>query len=226
MIYALADLHLDYTEKKTMEVFGEGWYDYQNRIFKNWNEIVGEDDTVLIPGDISWAMDIDSAFIDLKIIDDLKGRKILMRGNHDYWWTSLSKLKKLNLKSISFLQNNSFIVEDFQVCGTRGWISRDNPKFDCHDEKIFNRELLRLKNSFDSASIERKKIVMLHYPPLNINRSFNEFFDICRNNNVEHIIYGHLHGYGHKQIVEGEYEGIIVKCVSGDYIDFKPERIV
>lgn len=226
MIYAIADLHLDYTEKKSMEIFGDSWKDYQNKIFTNWQDIVKDEDTVLVPGDISWAMDLNQAIIDLKKVDSLKGKKILMKGNHDYWWSSLKKLNSLGLKSIEFLQNNSFEVEGYHICGTRGWISRDNPKFLEHDEKIFSRELLRLENSLNSTSKQLPKIVIIHYPPINTKKEFNEFFDICKNYNVKHLIYGHLHGIGHNQIIEGEFESIKVKCVAGDYINFKPERIV
>lgn len=225
MIYALADLHLDYTNKKSMEVFGDGWLAYQERIFENWNHIVSKNDIVLVPGDISWAMNLDEAYVDLKKIDDLNGRKILMKGNHDYWWTSLNKIKKLGLKSMDFLQNNSFSIEGYDICGTRGWIPRDNKEFSEHDEKVFARELLRLENSI-RASGENDKIVMLHYPPLNQDRSLNEFYDLCQDHRVKYLIYGHLHGAGHSVIKEGEYDGMELICVSGDYIDFTPRRIV
>lgn len=225
MIYALADLHLDYTNEKSMEVFGDGWSDYQNRIFNNWNKIVKENDTVLIPGDISWAMDLSNASIDLKNIDKLNGKKILMKGNHDYWWNSLNKNYELGLTSLDFLQNNSFEVEGYGICGTRGWIPRDHKDFTDHDEKIFKRELMRLENSIRTTKKD-KKIVMLHYPPINQDKTFNEFYDICLENGVDILIYGHLHGIGHKLIKEGDYEGIKVYCVAGDYIDFKPVEII
>lgn len=225
MIYAIGDLHLDYTEEKSMEVFGKSWLNYQEKIFSNWNKIVNSDDTVLIVGDISWAMNIEDAYIDLKKIDDLNGNKIMLKGNHDYWWSSLKKLNELDLKSIKFLQNNSFFVEGYDICGTRGWISRDNSEFTEHDEKIFKRELQRLKNSLDSSKTNNKKIVILHYPPLNSDKSLNEFFGICKEYQVECVLYGHLHGPGHKQIFEGIVDGIEIKCVAGDYINFLPERI-
>lgn len=225
MIYALADLHLDYTDEKSMEVFGEGWSDYQNRIFDNWNDIVSENDTVLIPGDISWAMDLEQASVDLARIDELNGHKILMKGNHDYWWTSLSKNNSLGLSSLYFLQNNSYQVEGYDICGTRGWIPRDHKDFTDHDEKIFKRELMRLENSL-KANKGDNKIVMLHYPPINQNKTFNEFYDICLENGVEILIYGHLHGYGHNLVKEGNFDGVKVYCVAGDYIDFKPVRII
>lgn len=225
MIFALADLHLDYTGEKSMEVFGLNWENYQDRIFNNWNDVVGSGDTVLIPGDISWAMDLAHAAIDLKKIDDLNGRKILMKGNHDYWWTSLNKINNLGLDSVDFLQNNSFSIDGYDICGTRGWIPRDHKDFTDHDEKIFTRELMRLGNSL-GASGDHKKIVMLHYPPINQDKKFNEFYDICLDNNVEYLIYGHLHGIGHALIKEGKFEGIDIKCVAGDYINFTPVRIV
>lgn len=225
MIYAIADLHLDYTEEKSMEIFGEGWANYQERIFKNWENTITDEDTVLIPGDISWAMDIENARVDLARIDALKGRKILMKGNHDYWWSSLKKLNDLKLDSLHFLQNNHFQVEGFDICGTRGWIPRDAKDFDDHDEKIFNRELLRLENSFKESKSD-KKIVLLHYPPLNVDGTFNEFYNLCKEYGVSKVIYGHLHGVGHKLIKEGDILGIEVFCVAGDYIDFMPVRIV
>lgn len=225
MIYALADLHLDYTEEKSMEVFGSDWENYQEKIFENWQKLINDDDTVLIPGDISWAINLEDAYVDLKKIDKLKGKKIMLKGNHDYWWQSLKKLNDLGLESIEFLQNNSFKVEGFDICGTRGWISRDNKDFTDHDEKVFRRELLRLENSLNFNGKEGKKIVMVHYPPINSDKSLNEFFDLCKNYDVKYLLYGHLHGPGHRQIVEGEYDGIKIKCIAGDYIDFKAERI-
>ncbi|MFO3716309.1 MULTISPECIES: metallophosphoesterase [Anaerococcus] len=225
MIYALADLHLDYTNEKSMEVFGQNWENYQERIFNNWNDVVGPADTVLIPGDISWAMDLTHAYVDLKKIDELNGQKILMKGNHDYWWTSLNKINNLGLSSMHYLQNNSFTIEGYDICGTRGWMPRDHKDFTDHDEKVFTRELMRLENSI-KASGDNKKIVMLHYPPINQDKSLNEFYDICKNHKVEHLIYGHLHGVGHSIIKEGNIGDIDIKCVAGDYIDFTPVRIV
>ncbi|MDO5047711.1 MAG: metallophosphoesterase [Anaerococcus sp.] len=224
MIYAIGDLHLDYTEEKSMEVFGDGWKNYQQRIFQNWDKLVDDGDTVLIPGDISWAMDLSKARVDLARIDRLKGKKILMRGNHDYWWASLKKLGDLKLGSLEFLQNNSLEAEGYSICGSRGWISKDSKDFDDHDLKIFNRELMRLENSL-KASKNNKRIALIHYPPLNADGSLNEFFYLCKDYGVSDIIYGHLHGIGHKLIKEGEIKGVKLSCVAGDYIDFKPVRI-
>ena len=225
MIYALADLHLDYTEEKSMEVFGDAWDKYQEKIFTNWKDIIRDEDTVLIPGDISWAMDIKEARIDLEKIDNLPGRKIMMKGNHDYWRSSLNKLNQLGFKSIDFLQNNSFEVEDYLICGTRGWISRDSRDFTDHDEKIYKRELLRLENSIKSLISEKKLIINLHYPPINADGTLNDFFKLAKEYKAHTVIYGHLHGNGHRLIKEGKFEGVNLVCVASDYVNFSPVRI-
>ena len=193
--------------------------------FSNWKKLVNDEDTVLVPGDISWAMDLENARIDLQKIDDLPGKKILMKGNHDYWWSSLNKLNDLNFKTISFLQNNSFTIDDYIICGTRGWISKDSREFTDHDLKIYNRELLRLENSIKTSKMDKKLIVNFHYPPINSDGSLNEFFEICKKYDTDTIIYGHLHGAGHRLIREGNFDGINLVCVSGDYVDFMPVRI-
>ena len=225
MIYALADLHLDYTEEKSMEVFGDAWDKYQEKIFTNWKNIIKDEDTVLIPGDISWAMDIKEARIDLEKIDNLPGRKIMMKGNHDYWRSSLNKLNQLGFANIDFLQNNSFEVEDYLICGTRGWISRDSRDFTDHDEKIYKRELLRLENSIKSLISEKKLIINLHYPPINADGTLNDFFKLAKEYKAHTVIYGHLHGNGHRLIKEGKFEGVNLVCVASDYVNFSPVRI-
>lgn len=225
MIYALADLHLDYTEEKSMEVFGDAWDNYQEKIFTNWKNIIKDEDTVLIPGDISWAMDIKEARIDLEKIDNLPGRKIMMKGNHDYWRSSLNKLNQLGFANIDFLQNNSFEVEDYLICGTRGWISRDSRDFTDHDEKIYKRELLRFENSIKSLISEKKLIINLHYPPINADGTLNDFFKLAKEYKAHTVIYGHLHGNGHRLIKEGKFEGVNLVCVASDYVNFSPVRI-
>ena len=137
----------------------------------------------------------------------------------------INKINNLGLDSVDFLQNNSFNIDGYDICGTRGWIPRDHKDFTDHDEKIFTRELMRLGNSLRESG-DNKKIIMLHYPPINQDKTFNEFYDICLDNNVEYLIYGHLHGIGHNLIKEGKFEGIDIKCVAGDYINFTPVRIV
>ena len=210
-----------------MDIFGDNWIDHEEQIIDNWLDRVKDEDLVLLPGDISWALKLEEAYYDLKRIDNLPGEKVFVKGNHDYWWQSLNKMNNLGLKSIFFIQNTSYIYKDISISGTRGWISRDNEVFEESDERIFNRELLRLTMSLSSIKDEvNKKIVMLHYPPFNMDLSPNEFVSIMKEFNVDICIYGHLHAEGHRYAVEGNIEGIEFVCVSSDYIKFSPKIIV
>lgn len=227
MIYAIGDLHFDSSGEKPMDVFGHIWLNHQEKLIENWCSIIDEDDIVLLVGDISWALKIDDAYEDLTKIDSLPGRKIIIKGNHDYWWGSLKKLNSLGLKTIDFIQNNSFIYKNIGIAGTRGWSYIDEDLRDPHNEKIFNRELNRLRLSLESLdkTIE-KKIVMLHYPPFNIDSSPNDFVKIMKEFKVDICIYGHLHAEGHKYIVEGIVDDIEFHCVSSDYLNFIPKKIL
>ena len=227
MIYGIGDLHLDFSKEKPMDIFGEHWIDHENKIFNNWKEIIKEDDLVLLPGDISWALKISEAYYDLKKIDELPGKKVISKGNHDYWWEGPKKLKELDLKTIKFIQNDYYIHENIGVFGTRGWISEDMEDFNSQDEKIFNRELHRLELSLSKLKEKvDKKIVMIHYPPFNMNSKPNKFVDIMLKYDVDICIYGHLHAEGHRYAVEGNIHGIQFFCVSSDYINFKPKKIL
>lgn len=226
-IYGISDLHLDFSGEKPMDIFGDNWLDHEVKIFENWKQIVNEEDLVLVPGDVSWAMKLDDAYIDLLKIDQLPGIKVITKGNHDYWWGTKSKLKALKLNTIYFLQNDYFLYKNIGICGTRGWISKDNDEFKEEDEKIFNRELNRLKLSLESIKEEVNEIiVMFHYPPFNMDGSPNEFVEIMSKYNVSICVYGHLHGEGHKFAVEGEIDSIKFHCISCDFIDFKPKKIL
>lgn len=227
-IYGIADLHLDSTGNKLMDIFGENWVNHQQKIFDNWINMVKGNDVVLIPGDISWALKLSEAYVDLKKIDELPGKKVISRGNHDYWWSTNSKLKNLDLKSIHFLHNNSFNYESVVVCGTRGWAAKDSDEFSTHDEKIFARELNRLDLSLSSVKDKTmEKIVMIHYPPFNVgDKSPNEFVEIMLKHKVTKCVYGHLHGDGHKFVVEGNIKGIEFHCISSDYINFRPKKLL
>lgn len=232
MVYAIADLHFDSIGDKPMDIFGENWEDHETKIMKNWKEIINDEDIVLLPGDISWALRNDEAYKDLEKIESLPGRKIIIKGNHDYWWVSLKKLKDMNFKSIDFLQNNSFVYNKIAFAGTRGWSDIDLTKelgdSDInHDEKVFSRELNRLELSLKSINEEYEKlIVMLHYPPFDMNLEPNEFGEILEKYNVDVCLYGHLHGDGHKFVKEGSINGIEYICVASDYIDFIPKIIL
>ena len=222
MIYAIGDLHFDSSEQKLMDIFGENWIGHKDKIIVDWKNKVSDGDLVLVPGDISWALKLNEAKADLELINSLPGKKVFIKGNHDYWWEGISRLKALGLESIEFLRNSSFIYSDIAIAGTRGWRSRDSEGFDEADEKIFKRELLRLEFSLESIKIPvDKKIVMLHYPPFNTKLQPNEFVEILREHDVDICIYGHLHADGHKYCVEGEIYGVDFHLVASDYLDFK-----
>lgn len=227
MIYSIADLHFDNTGDKTMDIFGENWQKHEEKIIKNWKANVKEDDLVLIPGDISWALKCEEAYDDLKKIEDLPGKKVISKGNHDYWWQSLNKINQFEFKTISFLQNNSFIYNDIGIVGTRGWSPIDRILEDGHDKKIYRRELNRLKLSIESLAYKPSKIIaMIHYPPFNSDLSPNEFVDIMKEYEVDICLYGHLHAEGHRYAIEGKIEGIEFHLVASDYIDFNPKKIL
>lgn len=227
MIYGIGDLHFDYSGDKPMDIFGQNWHNHEEKIMDNWIKKVGDNDLVLIPGDTSWALKLDQAYYDLKRINKLPGKKVISKGNHDYWWQGLKKMNELGLESLFFLQNNSLKFANVTIYGTRGWISKDSDGFDEDDERIFNRELLRLEMSLSSNKEKAdKKIVMLHYPPFNSDSSPNEFVSIMKEYGVDICVYGHLHSEGHKLVVEGNLQGIEFYCISSDFIDFDPKIIL
>lgn len=222
MIYGIGDLHFDYSKEKAMDIFGDNWIDHEERIIEDWKRKVMDEDLVLIPGDISWALKLEDAYFDLKRIDELPGKKVFIKGNHDYWWQSLNKMSNLDLDSLFFIQNNAYNYKDIGIGGSRGWRSRDCESFEESDEKIFKRELLRLRNSLSSIDKNaRFKIAMIHYPPFNMDLNPNEFVDIMKEFNIDLCLYAHLHAEGHKYVVEGEIDGIDFKCVSSDYLKFE-----
>ncbi len=227
-IFTIADLHLALGIDKPMDVFGGRWSNYMEKLKNNWISTVQEGDSVIIPGDISWATYIENAFEDFKYIDALPGRKIISKGNHDYWWTTSSKLNKYleanEFNSISFMHNNAFIIEGLAICGTRGWKCPDDDDFKKEDDKIYRRELDRLELSIKSAqTIEHeKKVVFMHYPPVTVKSKNSGFIDIMKSYNISECYYGHLHGDGIRGAIEGDYQGITLKLVSADYLDFVP----
>lgn len=203
-IYAISDLHLSYNTDKPMDIFG--WKDYESKIKENWNSKVKENDLVILGGDFSWSMDLEDTYKDFEFIHNLPGKKILIKGNHDYWWGTLTKMKKyineIGFNDINFLYNNSYEFEGKIICGTRGWNFTDLQE---DDEKIYNREIQRLKLSLEDAvkkyGTDKEIIVCLHYPPLKTNE-ISDFVRVMEEYNVTKCIYGHLHGPAHKFIVE------------------------
>lgn len=226
-LYALSDLHLAFNCEKPMDIFGDKWINHHEKIKENWIKEVKESDTVLIAGDISWSMRMEHGIEDLKFIENLPGKKILVRGNHDYWWTSINKLNSMFV-NMKFVQNNYFVYEDYAICGSRGWVLKNSAKFDSHDKKIYDRELLRLRLSLDEAvnAGYEKIICMIHYPPVFPNSLNNEFTDVFEEYNVEKVIYGHIHGGGLSNVFEGTINGVEYILTSCDYINFAPIKIL
>ena len=228
-LFAIADLHLPLGVDKPMDVFGEKWANYVERIADNWQTNVKPGDTVVIPGDFSWATYIEQAYKDFEFIHKLNGRKIIVKGNHDYWWTTMSKLKKYTAENgfsdVEFLQNNSFQYEDIFICGTRGWV---HPAWDSateEDKRLFERETLRLKLSLDSAKGAREIYVFTHFPPMSDKCEENSFTDLMEQYNVSKCLYGHLHAHSHRNAVNAVVRYIEYRLVSGDYIEFNPVKI-
>lgn len=226
-LYAISDLHLALSIDKPMDKFGSRWANYMNRLKDNWSSAIGEDDHVIVPGDISWATYLEQACEDFRFINELPGKKIISKGNHDYWWTTKSKLDKFldenGFTSISFMHNNSFSIGDAVVCGTRGWEMPGEVGFNSEDEKIYKRELQRLELSVKNAgSTAQTIIVALHYPPYNSKGEFSGFLEIMKKYEVKHCIYGHLHGDACRDAFEGIYDGIDFRLVSADHLGFAP----
>jgi predicted phosphohydrolase len=228
-IYAIGDLHLSSAVNKPMDVFGGHWTDHWTKIREDWLSRVGPEDIVLIPGDISWAMKLDDARPDLDSIGSLPGKKVMIRGNHDYWWSSLSKVKSILPPSISVLQNNSLTIDGYTFCGTRGWINPCTKEFGEQDAKIYRRELQRLKLSLDSTIPARDQaslIVLLHYPPFGDKGQETEVVNLLRQYQPTHVVYGHLHGESANFAFQGIHSGIMYHLVSCDYLDYKLKQIV
>lgn len=225
-LYAIGDLHLSLSSNKPMDVFGEGWKDYVRRIGEGFSQLNDEDVTVLC-GDLSWGMSLEESLEDFRFIDALPGRKILLKGNHDYWWNTVSKmerfLKEHELTTISFLYNNCLAYGDKAICGTRGWFYElDNQG--THNEKMLLREAGRLETSLKLAG-EREILCFLHYPPLYQGYECPEILRLLREYRVKACYYGHLHGASHRRRIEGERGGTDFSLVAADYLRFVPKKI-
>lgn len=227
-IYTIGDLHLSFSQNKPMNIFGDNWNGHADKIRKNWMEKVNKEDFVVLPGDFSWAMYLKDTYKDFEYLEKLPGNKILLKGNHDYWWSGLSKmneyLKENNFNNINFLYNNSYLVEDTIIAGTRGWNLTDSED----NEKMLNRECIRLKLSLEDGinKFGRNKeiIVFMHYPPISkagiSNGYTKKYISIMKEYGVKKCYYGHLHGTSHSEAIEGNVDGIKFYLVSSDYLDF------
>lgn len=233
-LYVIADLHLS-TENaaKSMEVFGNRWQDYQNKIKRNWNKLVTESDTVIVPGDVSWALSLEDAMPDLKFLDTLNGKKLLMKGNHDFWWTSLTKMRNLfeaeGITSIDFLYNNAVEVEGYILTGSRGWFvdpSIQTKNVNADFEKINNRELIRLKIGLDAAKElqgenDTEIIAFFHFPLMWGDFKNEKMIDLLREYGITRSYFGHIHG---NYYTSGNFEhnGLKMRLISADFLDFVP----
>ena len=228
-IYAIGDLHLSgEPPTKPMEVFGAYWLGHKEKIKNNWLNTVQAADTVIVCGDISWAMGIKNAAEDLAWLAQLPGRKLLLRGNHDYWWSSLAKMQQLYGENYEFLQNDCIMVGDTAICGTRGWVLPSSENFTPEDEKIYKREALRLQLSLEAATKNNpaRIIVAMHYPPLFAAEEQTLFTNLLEQYQVQHCVYGHIHGENHVLTFEGDRAGVNYKLVSCDTQGFELTRIL
>ena len=227
-LYTIADLHLSLDNNKQMDIFS-GWENYVQRLEKNWRAVINDDDTIVIVGDISWAMKLEETKKDFEFINNLPGKKIFIKGNHDYWWLTKSKienyLKENFFGTISILFNNSIAAEGIGICGTRGWMY--DSKTD-EDIKIMKREAARLRTSIDDALKNNlEPIVFLHYPPVYDFNEAKEIMDVLIEKKIKKCYYGHIHGGDSiRKIVSGNYKGIDLKLISGDYLKFMPELVI
>ena len=224
-IFAISDLHLGFAVDKPMDRFGPEWVGHAHKVADRWRARVREKDTVLVCGDTSWAMGLEEARADLDFLGRLPGRKILLRGNHDYWWGSLRKLQQALPPGIVPLQNDCLEVEGWQVCGSRGWLL-PGPETSPADARIFARELGRLRSSLEACRGGGPRLAMLHYPPYPVETGKSPVLELLHEYGVERCVYGHLHAMAPGTYPEGVFAGIEFHCVSVDLVDFAPLRIV
>lgn len=228
-VFAIGDLHLEGNTGKTMDRFGENWHEHDRKIFEAWESIGSEDDLLLIVGDTSWAMRLEDARGDLDRIGEMKGQKLMLKGNHDYWWTSVSKMTRELHPSIKVLQASSIIVNRVAVAGTRGWMCPGDTHFRGEDEKIYQREIGRLQSALGSLKGREAEydilIVALHYPPVNDRHNASGFTKLIDESGADVCVYGHLHGEAIKTALTGQRGRTRYYLVSADAVDFAPAEI-
>ena len=225
-LYAIGDLHLCLGAPKPMDIFGGAWVGYMDKLAAGLSVITSEDTTVLL-GDLSWALDLDNAKADFAFINQIPGRKIILKGNHDYWWSTAAKFQKFcaenNYSNQVILNNNHYDYEGWAICGTRGWFFEED-RSGQHDEKVFHRELMRLEASLQSAG-DLPKLVFLHYPPKYKGYDCQPIIDLLEKYQVSRCFYGHLHGPSHGLALEGLWNGVDYRLVAADYLNFIPYKV-
>ena len=222
-LYAIGDLHLCLGAPKPMDVFGGAWVGYMDKLKEGLATIQPEDTLVLL-GDLSWALDLQQSKDDFAWINNIPGKKIILKGNHDYWWSTAAKFKKFcdenGFEDLCILNNNFYQYQDWAICGTRGWFYEEERSGE-HDEKVFKRELLRLEASLKAAG-DLPKMVFLHYPPKYKGYECTEILELLKRYEVRRCFYGHLHGASHGLAMEGVWDGVEYRLVAADKLGFKP----
>ena len=225
-LYTIGDLHLSLAKEKPMDIFGDRWQNHSEKLRAAFSRLEDGDLTVLC-GDLSWGMDLEETAADLRFVDQLPGRKLLIKGNHDYWWTTAAKMKRFfeeqGIHSIDILHNNAFPWGEYALCGTRGWFYEEE-KGGAHDEKIMRREVMRLEASLLAAG-DRKKLVFLHYPPIHGSYRCEEILALLKEHRVPLCCFGHIHGKGCACAFNGWHDGTEFRLVSADYLNFAPLRL-
>lgn len=226
-LYTIGDLHLSLSVNKPMDIFGEVWQGHTEKLKESFSHLTDKDTTVLC-GDSSWGISLEESLEDFRFIDALPGQKLLLKGNHDYWWETAAKmnafLEKNDLKTIRFLHNNCYFYGDYAICGTRGWFSDEETPDMAHNRKVLNREVQRLELSLQAAG-EKPILCFLHYPPMYQGYECPEILNALQKYNVKACCYGHLHGPSHKRAIEGNRFGIDFSLVSADYLKFQLKKI-
>lgn len=226
-LYAIGDLHLCLGAEKPMDVFGGAWVGYMDKLRQGLS-ILGPEDTLVLLGDLSWALDLEGAKEDFAFLNHIPSRKIILKGNHDYWWSTAAKFQKFceenGFSNMQQLNNNHFEYGEYAICGTRGWFFEEEKSGE-HDEKVFKRELLRLEASLKSAG-ELEKIVFLHYPPKYKGYECPEILELLKKYNVRRCYYGHLHGASHALALEGVWDGVDYRLVAADRVNFTPIKVL
>ena len=227
-LFVIGDLHLSLGVGKPMDIFGENWSNYTEKIREGFSTL-RYDDVCVLCGDTSWGISFEESAEDFKFISQLPGKKIILKGNHDYWWSTAAKMKDFfsrnGIENIEILNNNCFFYADAAICGTRGWLI-DEQTDDPHNDKIMAREAGRLRASLQAAGDTAVKLCFFHYPPRFRDLVCEDIITVMREYNVKKCWYGHIHGQGHRLAVQGEIEGISYEMISADYVGFIPRRII